>query len=142
MSDWLTQNSGGNGNPGVAFDQIGATIVGTIAGEPREVDTEYGSRLAIELVATDKANCTAGEGREAVKAGDEVTLWLKPGAMARAVRDALAEASAPGLAEGGTLAVSYSADGERTKPGFNPPKLYTAQYVAPTPAVAVGDSLI
>lgn len=141
MSDWLSNNSGGSGNPGVAFDQIGATIVGTIAGEPREVETQHGSRLVVELVATDKSTCTAGENRDAVKAGDEVTLWLKPGAMARAVRDALAEAKAAGLQEGGTLAVSYTGDGER-KPGKNPPKLYTAQYVAPTPAVAVGDSLI
>lgn len=141
MSDWLSSNSGGSGNPGVAFDDIGAKIKGTIVGEPRQVDTQYGERLVIELIAADGSTATAGEHRTPIAAGDEVTLWVKPGAMARAIKDALVKANAPGLEDGATLAVAYSADGER-KPGKNPPKLYVAAYERPKAAVAVGDDLL
>lgn len=53
------------------------------------------------------------------------------GGMQAALREAL-KAAGSGLAEGGTLAIKYTGDGERTKPGFNPPKLYQASYKAPT----------
>lgn len=141
MSDWLASNSGGSGNPGVAFDEIGAKVKGTIVGEPRQVDTQYGERLVIELVATDGCTATAGENRAPIAAGDEVTLWVKPGAMARALKDALVKVNAPGLEDGAILALAYTADGER-KPGKNPPKLYAAAYERPKAAVGIGDDLL
>lgn len=141
MSDWLTNNSGGSGNPGVAFDEIGAKVKGTIVGEPRQVDTEYGERLVIELVAAEGCTATKGPDRDPIAKGDETTLWVKPGAMARALKEALVEAGAPGLEEGATLALAYTADGEK-KPGKNPPKLYKAAYERPKTAVAIGDDLL
>jgi hypothetical protein len=143
MTDnWLDQNSGGSGNPGVYFGAVGDKVVGRIAGLPKKVDTEFGERLVVELVATDAS--TAGKGKRGgdgrIVDGDEVTLWLKPGAMAAAVRDAVRAADSPGLSDGGTLAVQFSATKDTGKP--EPVKLYVAQYHAPVAAVAVGESLI
>lgn len=140
MTDWFSENSGGS-SAGVAFDTIGQKVVGTIVGTPRAKETQYGNRLLVDLVAKEGCTAVAGEQRAPIAAGDEVCLFVKPGAMARAIKDAIAAVGAAGLQDGGTLAVAYSSDGER-KPGKNPPKLYTAQYVAPVAAVAVTESLI
>ena len=56
------------------------------------------------------------------------------GNMLKALRTALRTAGTQ-LTEGGTLTVTYTGDGERTKAGFNPPKLYKVTY---TPAVVSG----
>lgn len=142
-TNWLSQNSGGNGGPGVYFGSIGDKVVGRIEGTPRTVTTEFGERLVIELVADD--GCTASKGTNGedgqIAAGDQVTVWLKPGAMAAAVRKAVQEAGANGLAEGDTLAIGYSGDGEKKKAGWNAPKLYQARYTPAKPSVSV-DQLV
>ncbi|MEO6627899.1 MAG: hypothetical protein ABIP03_04955 [Aquihabitans sp.] len=50
-----------------------------------------------------------------------------------AVKAAIKNAGAPGIAEGGTLSMAYTGDGEVTKRGFNAPKEYAAKYTAPAP---------
>lgn len=141
-NDWLSQNSGGSGNPGVYFGAKGDKVVGRIAETPKTVDTQFGERLVIELVAN--PGCTATKGKKGadgtITEGDEVTLWLKPGAMAAAVRDAVQAADATGLAADGVLAVVFSDTRDTGK--AEPVKLYQAQYVAPVPTVPVGSSLI
>ena len=141
-NDWLNENSGGSGNPGVHFANVGDKVVGRITQTPKTVNTQFGERLVIELVAN--AGCTAGKGKKGadgiIAEGDEVTLWLKPGAMAAAVRDAVQAANASGLGADGVLAVAFS--GTRDTGKAEPVKLYAAQYQAPVPTVAVGDSLI
>lgn len=141
-NEWLQQNSGGTGNPGVHFGQIGEKVVGRITETPKTVNTQFGERLVIELEAA--AGSTASKGKKggdgAIVEGDCVTLWLKPGAMAGAVRDAIAQAGAKGLTEGDTLAVAFTGTKDTGK--AEPVKLYTAQLVASKPAVAVGESLI
>lgn len=141
--DWLSKNTGGgDGNPGVYFGTPGMKVIGKIADTPKEVDTQYGARLVVELVAVDGSTALKGtEGVDGViEAGDEVTLWVKPGLMAAAIRTAITAAGADGLSEGDTLAVQYTGDGEK-KPGKNPPKIYAAQYQPAKAAVSV-DSLI
>lgn len=146
MSSWLQRNGSG-GHPAVAFEEIGATIVGTITAEPREVrqvfDGQEQESLAVNLSAIAGSSIKAGKSgeRQAVQPGDDVTLYIKPGAMARAVMEACRIAKTEGIAEGGTLAVKYIADGER-KPGKNPPKLYAAEYKPPVVTVGLGASLI
>lgn len=141
-NDWLNANSGGSGNPGVFFGNKGDKVVGRIAETPKTVDTQFGERLVIELVAS--AGCTAQKGKKGadgpIVEGDEVTLWLKPGAMAAAVRDAVNNADASGLAVDGVLAVAFTDTKDTGK--AEPVKLYAAQYQAPVPTVAVGESLI
>jgi hypothetical protein len=141
-ADWLSSNSGGSGYPGVGFPTIGATVKGTIEGTPRAVETEFGDRLAIDLIALDGCTAVAGENGDPISEGDGVTVWLKPGAMAAAVKSAIGEAGATGLQEGGVLAVQYERDGEKKKASWNAPKLYRASYKAPAPSVPVGGDLI
>ncbi len=59
------------------------------------------------------------------------TLYAKggKGGMLDAIRNAAR--ATKGLQVGGTLAVKYTGDGEAKQRGFNPPKLYQAQYTAP-----------
>lgn len=140
--DWLGQNSGGSGYPGVGFPAVGATVKGRIEGTPRPVETEYGARLVVDLVAVGGCSAVKGDSGEPIAEGDTVTLWIKPGSMASAVKQAIADANASGLSEGGTLAVQYERDGERKKASFNPPKFYRASYSAPVAAVGIGDDLL
>jgi hypothetical protein len=141
-NEWLQQNSGGTGNPGVHFGQVGEKVVGRITETPKTVTTQFGERLVIELEAVTGSSASKGKkGSDgAIVEGDLVTLWLKPGAMAGAVRDAIAQAGAKGLTEGDTLAVAFT--GTRDTGKAEPVKLYTAQLVAAKPSVAVGESLI
>ncbi|TDE20855.1 hypothetical protein E1295_47015, partial [Nonomuraea mesophila] len=62
-------------------------------------------------------------------------LYVK-GNMLAAIRTAVRAAGAKGLEPGGTLTVTYVSDGEQKKAGKNPPKIYTAVYVAPAAAAA------
>lgn len=57
-------------------------------------------------------------------------------AITAAIRDSRADRT---QIIGGTLAVQYASDGEPSKPGFNPPKQYVAQF---KPATNVPTSLI
>lgn len=136
--DWLAQNSGGSGAPGVAFKQPGTKIVGVITGEPRKVDTEFGDRLVIELTAADGSTATLGDGSP-ISVGDDVTLWVKPGAMAQALKAACQTAGVTGIGQGDTLAFAYTGDGAASKPGWNPPKQYAARVKPATPTVSVDD---
>lgn len=140
-NEWLDQNSGGSGNPGVHFAKVGDKVVGEITQTPKTVDTQFGERLVIELRAAD--GCTAGKGKKGadgiIAAGDEVTLWLKPGAMAAAVRDAVKEAGANGLAAGDTIAVAFSDTRDTGK--AEPVKLYVARH-SPARATVSVDSLV
>lgn len=66
------------------------------------------------------------------------------GQMQQAVREAIKNAGATSIEEGGTLAVKYEGDGTASNPKFNAPKLYRAEYKAPEaePVVVTADSLI
>lgn len=141
-SDWLSQNSSaGNSGPGVHFGEIGDKVVGQITEQPKTVETEFGQRLLIELVAQD--GCTASKGARGgegpIVAGDEVTLWIKPGAMATALKQAISEAGASGITEGDVMALQYSGDGVSSKAGWNPPKLYAAKIKPAKPSVSIDD---
>ena len=142
MTDWLSDNAGGTGNPGVAFTKLGMKVVGVITATPKAVDTQHGERLVVELRAL--PGCTAEHGTKGadgvIPEDGEVTLWIKPGAMATAVRDAIQAAGAKGLTEGDTLALAFTGTKDTGK--AEPVKLYTAQLVVAKPAVALSESLI
>jgi hypothetical protein len=138
-TDWLSANSSGNRTPGVSFKTVGDKIVGKVISTPRTVETEFGQRLVIELEASGDTDASSSEG--AITGGELVSLWVKPGAMATALRTALTEAKVDGIAEGDTLAFQYTGDGEASKPGWNPPKQYRAKVQPARPAVGVDDLL-
>lgn len=142
-NDWLSQNSGGSGGPSAYFGTVGDKVAGVITSTPRTVATEFGERLVIELKAISGSTAAKGTNGEdgPIEDGDDVTIWVKPGAMASAIRRAINEAGADGLTEGDTLAIAYSGDGEKKKAGWNAPKLYQARYVPAKPTVSV-ESLV
>ena len=147
QSSWF-KHSAGKTYPSVAFEQHGAVIVGQITDEPRVVTTkdDFGNdvdNLVINVVARAGTNIRAGKvaERQAVTPNDVVSIWLKPGNIARAVFEAIKTAGATGLAEGGTIAVQYYAEG-KAQPGLSAPKLYNAQYQPPVATVALGANLI
>jgi hypothetical protein len=65
-------------------------------------------------------------------------LYVK-GWMQTAIREAVKKAGCSSVEEGATLAVQYTGDGKSQGAGYNPPKLYRAQYKPP--AVGVDDLL-
>jgi hypothetical protein len=143
-TDWLSQNSSSSSSgPGVHFGTVGDKVIGQITAQPKTVETEFGQRLLIELLAAD--GCTAAKGARGgegpITAGDEITLWVKPGAMATALKQAITEAGATGISEGDTIAMQYSGDGVSSKAGWNPPKLYNAKLKAAKPTVNIDDLL-
>lgn len=136
-----------SGTKSFKFDTINATAKGTIVsldmqqqrdiktGQPKFWDdqkTQPMMQLRVVL-ATDEHDGEDDNGHRAI--------YVK-GNMQQAVRDAIKAAGAEKIEEGGTLAVQYYDNGQATTVGFNPPKLYKAQYKPPsvTPAaVAVAD---
>lgn len=136
-SEWLSANSSNDRTPAISFNQVGAKIVGRIISTPRTVDTEFGSRLVVELEVHDGSTVVAAG--EPVNVGDIVSLWIKPGAMATAVASAIKDAGGAGLGEGDVIAVQYSGDGVASKPGWNPPKQFRARLQPARQTVPVDD---
>jgi hypothetical protein len=137
----------GGGVPAAKFEQPGTGVTGRILREPearKQTDLTTGEilrwangdpRMQIVVhLATDQ--------RDPGDPSDDGTraIYIK-GNMLNAVRAAIRAAGAPGLAVGGTLTVTYTSDGEPSKKGFNPPKLYSATY-APPRAAAANDVLM
>lgn len=60
--------------------------------------------------------------------GDTVAVWAR-GRMWQAIREAVATGG--GWANGGRITITYTGDGEPTKPGYAPPKLFTATWKPP-----------
>lgn len=66
---------------------------------------------------------------------------MKYASKRKATVDAVRAAGAKGLEAGGTFALAYTGEGEATKRGYNPPKLYQAAYKAPAAGVDLGSLL-
>lgn len=138
---WLNDNSGGtlsesSGN--VGFREIGDTVHGVITSTPRVVETQYGDRLVFDVESLDGTTAQTENGQ--IQNGDTVTVWVKPGAMARAVSSSVKTDGATGLAIGGTLALKHSALGDK-KPGRHPAKLFESKYTQPAAATTNVDDL-
>lgn len=141
------QQYGGPMLPIVAFEQIGATIAGTILYTPiRDEQTVDGGGvqpvLKISVEAGQGTNITAGKAgeRRAVQQGEHVSIWIKPGAQTAALFEACARAGVLEPERGGQLAMRYTADGQRS-PGKSPPKQYQCRYEAPVHTNSVDDLL-
>lgn len=136
--EWLNANSGGgDGGRGLFFDVVGAKVIGVITATPRRQETKYGERLVVELRVQEGSTAKKGEkGAEgSVLVGEDVTLWVRPGPMAQALRDAVSQAGAKGLTEGDTLAVKLTEEQDIGKPSKL--KVYKAQYIVSKVAVPV-----
>lgn len=140
--DWLDDNSSGNRYPGVYFANVGDFVAGEILDKPRVVTTtndkgEREDKLVIEVKA--RSGCTARKGsrrdNSPIEEGDNVSIWVKAGFLASAVREAVKAAGARGLAEGDTIVVQHS--GLKDTGKMEPAKEFSAKYVVAKPAVSV-----
>jgi len=124
--------------PSAKFPTVGTTITGTISVQPevqQQRDLQTGEpkswsdgqpmqqlKVVLDTVERDP-QIADDDGQRA--------LYIKSN-LQKAVRDAVRAVGAKGLEVGGKLTVTYTGDGEVTKRGFNPPKIYTAVYESPS----------
>lgn len=132
----------GGGVAAAKFPAIGTVITGRIVRAPearQQTDIESGEPLTfangdprMQIVCP-----LATELRDPANPDDngDRNLYIK-GNMLNAVRDAVKKAGAKGLEVGGTLTITYIADGEKKNRAFNAPKLYSALYAPPTAEAA------
>lgn len=132
----------GGGSTSAKFPEVGTTVTGTIAREPEVQQQRDFSTSELKFWDDGKPMqqlqvVLATDERDPSVADDdgERALYVK-GNLLKAVREAIRKAGAKGLDVGGTLSVTYAADGEASKRGFSPPKLYTAVYTPPVKKAA------
>lgn len=131
-TDEFLANNRGDFAPAFKFDEVGKACAGTLTAEPRKVegtdlDGKPQTNWVFEITTDD---------------GDRWSLWAPQGkAIGRAIAEAVKASGATQIKEGDRLGVVHTGVGEPTKPGFSPPKQYSAQFKPAQPAVAV-DSLV
>lgn len=135
---------GGDGGNSFAFDQIGASVTGTIeqmqevqqtdldSGEPRTFTSGQPMmmyRLTLRTTQRDATN-PMDDGRRDVylKGSRKAETQSSLAAVLQAVKLATGGTN---LQPGATVTLTYIGDGQATSRGKNAPKLYTATYVPP-----------
>ncbi|QLE71095.1 hypothetical protein FGW37_05290 [Streptomyces rectiverticillatus] len=128
---------GGSGVQAARFERIGSAVTGYISGKPKvQQMTDFTTSepltwpngepklQMIVTMATDQVD-------PAVEGDDGMRRIYVKGQMKKAVADAVRQAGARGLEEGGLLTVTYVRDGRKTNPKFKAPKEYSATYQRP-----------
>lgn len=115
------------------FPSIGTTVTGVITMvHPPETQRDFQtqqeipgkSQVRIELQTEDRdPDIDADDGSR--------TLYVK-GWLTGAIGDALRKAGAKEPEAGGKLSVTYTQDGQPSRPGFSGPKMFCATYTPPT----------
>lgn len=136
----------GSGIPAGKFDSHGDVISGTITMAPevkQQTDMDTGEPKTwnngdpmMQLIVTVQTGLGTGPDDNG-----ERRIYVKGKSLTDAVREAVRKTGAKGLQIGGTLAVTYTGDGEAKKRGFNPPKLYAADYTLPDTTAQSGNFL-
>jgi len=123
----------GKAIPAVSWPEIGTTVEGVILklehGQARDPDgnpktfPDGAPRMQVVItVQTELREDEDDDGRR--------RIFVK-GGMVADLRSALQRADVPGPRPGGTIVVTYSADGEKKAATLNPPKLFTIDYAPP-----------
>jgi hypothetical protein len=144
----------GSGAKAFPFDAIGDRVRGTIVamqkrqqtdmqtGEPAfwaNGDPKYMLQVTLQ---TELQDTDDDEGTRSVylRGGNYVPVKGKGQSSLNAVKDAVrASGSANGIEPGGNLMLEYSGEGKASSKGFNPPKLYVAEYKAPSYGVDIDE---
>lgn len=133
MDEFMTQN---DSLPAFRFADIGDTVTGAIRNvtklEDRTPDGtpktwSNGDPMHVFVFDLD----TTGTGAA------DTCIWVR-GNMVKAIRDALAAANLK-PADQPQLTVKYSGNGEPTRKGYHPPKLFKAKAEAAQPAANMDD---
>lgn len=134
----------GGGIPSAKFPTIGTTVTGTVAREPevqQQTDFDSGKPLHWDdgkpKLQAKVVLATTERDPQIPDDDGERAVYVK-GQLQKAVAQAVRGAGAKRLEVGGTLSVTYIADGER-KGKLNPPKVYSAKYEPPDPLARVAD---
>jgi hypothetical protein len=136
----------GGGSASAKFEAYGDTTEGTIVDPPevsQQTDPKDGSlkfwpsgdprmQLIVTLQTTLKDDPDDDGKRR---------IYIKGKSLTEAVREAVRASGAKGLEVGGTLSVTYVAEGPQQNKALNPPKLYTAAYKRPDTTQATGEFL-
>jgi hypothetical protein len=135
------------------FEKVDDVVVGTVvsATVAQQTDLDTGTPLTWadgsprrQLIITLQTDLRSGDDDDGVRAiyakGGKYDVETGEGtsmkdALARAVR----EGGGNGIEPGDKLAVAHTGLGVRKNRGFNPPKLYTAQWSRPAAAVSAKD---
>ncbi|OZE88058.1 hypothetical protein CH304_00365 [Rhodococcus sp. 15-649-1-2] len=127
----------GNGIASAKFEAIGTTVGGVITEEPEmrqqtNFDTDLpdfwpDGKPKMQLVVTVQTDLRDPQDPE----DDGQRRFYVRANLQKAVAAAVRKAKATALEVGGTLQVTYSADGPKSNPKFNAPKIYTAVYTPP-----------
>lgn len=127
----------GGGSPSAKFTTYGDTVGGTILEEPQvqqQRNIDDGSPLTwpdgnprMQMIVTVQ---TALRDPSIDEDDGKRRIFVR-GQMRNAVQQAVIAANAKGLDVGGTLNVTYIADGDRKNPAYSPPKIYQASYTPP-----------
>ncbi len=130
------------GTTSAKFDTIGTTVAGKITRQPEvqqqrdfttgEPKTWDDGKPMMQLVV---ALATSERDPQIPDDDGERNIYVKANLL-KAVREAVRKSGASGLEVGGTLSITYTADGEAKKRGFNPPKIYSATYAPPAAQTA------
>lgn len=127
----------GGGVASAKFERVGDAITGTVHDAPevrQQTDLSTGQpkfwddgRPMMQLVVTLATSLRDDPDDDGLR-----RIYVKGKSLTDAVREAVRKAGGKGLEVGGRLTVRYTGDGAQTKKGFNPPKLYAAEYTRPT----------
>lgn len=127
---------GGGGGKSVRFDKVGDTVTGVISGppekkesrdddgKPRTFDSGDIRYVWVFPILTDLR-----DPEDPLDEGER-SLWLKWHSY-EAVKKAIRASGAKGPEVGGTITLTLTGFGPKTKAIWNPPKLYSATYVPP-----------
>lgn len=117
------------------FENVGDMLTGVVTHAKQGVQTEFGTNKPLtwddgsprkQLILTIQAEPQSED-------DDGLRRLFVKAQMATALRDAVRNAGENGIAIGGKIAVRYDGDGEASRQGFNPPKLYRVSYQPPPP---------
>lgn len=142
VNEFLNQG----GVPSAKFDAVGKVVKGTITsaevGQQRDFTTGLpkswdDGKPMMQLVITLQTD----ERDPEVEDDEGIRRLFARANMLNAVREAVRKTGGK-LEVGGKLAVKYTGDGEAKTRGHNAPKLYSAQYEAPTASAVSVDDLL
>lgn len=125
------------GAPTFKFDTLGDTVKGMITEVEKRQQTDLKTK---ELKTWNDGSPMWQYVISLADGSEEGTRIFAKGQMLTAIREAVKASPEGKLEVGGQLAVKWDSEGEPPERGFNPPKLYVAQYKAPEPQAASVDA--
>jgi hypothetical protein len=119
--------------PAISWPEIGASVTGIVVSAEVAQQTDLdgapktfeGGDIRMQLIVTLQTDLVEDDDDDGLR-----RVFVK-GAMVRPFRAEMKRNKVRGLRPGGRLTVTYREDGEVTKRGFNPPKLFDVAYEAP-----------